>query len=1746
MLVERTSQSPDDHAGAANIPSFPRCSLQTLEDTSLVADNQPENLTATPLGHAKARMSTHATSSSMVQSFIFHRKNGEESETNEERSIESVSIQSFSEVDNHENARQKSNYYSSRESSLPAPENFNAGRVRVDSLGADSDKNLTVHTKKLDRSGSQEHFVVGGSRVIDEQNGKPKAKRQSYENIQQKVTYEEILQKSDESDSEREKSQHGLDRSRKRTLSQSQLQPGQTRSSSRVPSKPSYFGNIESDHNFRRSFKRKRDKLRVSDSLMEVATRNVSSRENRKSSRRGSSLHITPNGSRHNSLPILGSVAFEERSDSEASFRRKEDHNGNSISGDTSLASKSRDVNKRERKSSRNRKIPTFYFEESLMMPSSRPSKYFKRVVEGSAFKWDQMQQKVKVCITDVPAPHKRNFKRSEKINKNVKHEENSIPRTLLSDGTDFMVLADMRSHRNKRTRNRKSFGKSKKSLDGFDESFVGASLDTSEPCSSVSTQSDFLFKSNPQVKSCGFTPSAEKGEQSIMSDNASDISVTQRYSNLTEFSSMQERHNQNQRPSFTVGALAPVERHRLPSFLSDEPLNLAYDISSRYPVRSTSVFFRNRVGRVIVKWDKSKPERDTITENYMSEVSNVFIQNSGFDRTGNDAVCNQEQRYSCTVRALSADESHNDLQIVLPYAVSNQYPVESKSFFYRKRVGHVIVNQGTRGETRAAIGENSVGEVSDAFIENPVCGGLRKGSDGKARVRVACVPLQQTTEDSEKDATSEMKSAPVCQNPFDRTQSLLSRQESGEARSQPVEHCDTTRTTKNRDCVEMSGVEGTTTTQHTTLIDLDNFSSITNGDCKSEAEIEQSYSECRGKLSEFSVTQEQCDRKQHHPVTAETLSPIERQDVRSLVSDEPFVLLYDISNQDPAESMFKIEQNTSHPQGYAIGENSWSEVSHALIQKSDCDGVGDGSELHDRLHSADISLQQKTVDLEADPTSKMMSTHGCQTSFDLTHSVLNQQESGDARSQSVEHCNTTMTPKKHDEALCLSEMSGVEGTISPQHLSLNGMYNLPSISNAELKSTEARAKHSDCRGNLSDISSSQEPCDHEQHHSFNKDVLSPIERHHIPPLVPDETFILPYDISSQYPMKSAPFFFENRTGHISINLDTNEPQQDEMALNTRIQNSSCDGAGLGSDGQVLLPVIDNYLQQAKVNATAEMKPTTFYQNSWDPSLSIINQQEYQEPSIHNAEDPKKKKSSTNQEEISYISEAPGVEATSSSTKNVICIDNLPSVQKENFKSNESIVADSSECHGNRSEFFTTQVQYNQEKGPSCTIQTLSPKENYRSLFPASDEPLVLPYVISNQSCLESKSLFYKKCAGFVIIKWDRSEVGSCTVAPTRINTRSNSSKVFCDSMDKTLQREDDCLTKERNIAVDNAVSAFPKAIKSGSIRESIQASERSVASLEMSHQSKTCDTDLLDRPHRKRGRPSLSSQHRADDRMKKELQSSSVSHGDKMVKPKKGSVFKNDWRVVGDPFPTKPSNNGGYLVSFSVLLDRYDLDATRGVVERVEFGSTIDTAKLAIDEKIAELRSRGVEISNDESETMEEINHQRRTLKLLTSYEQQERLARAHEKQEDSMAVRVHEYTRRRSKKSKHEVDAQNLSKSPIIFQAYADCHITTSSCSPDCPLCSDKEHKTAIQANPNISFMPLYRRFNIDDLDENDEDCGDSQNGVSRVRSKRAAFVSKKGQQSVMKLIELKRTLEFVEQYYIDNKNIWGITVT
>jgi hypothetical protein len=245
--------------------------------------------------------------------------------------------------------------------------------------------------------------------------------------------------------------------------------------------------------------------------------------------------------------------------------------------------------------------------------------------------------------------------------------------------------------------------------------------------------------------------------------------------------------------------------------------------------------------------------------------------------------------------------------------------------------------------------------------------------------------------------------------------------------------------------------------------------------------------------------------------------------------------------------------------------------------------------------------------------------------------------------------------------------------------------------------------------------------------------------------------------------------------------------------------------------------------------------------------------------------------------------------------------------------------------------------------------------------------------------------------------------------------------------------------------------------------------------------------------------------------------------------------LFKDGWKVVGDQFPSERICTGGYHVSFSVLLDRYDRNARQGKYESVDFGPTIDTAKTAITRLIKTLRSRGenesfyVEGSLDDGHRLNK--------RAMTAFEDQERLERAREKESDFFASR--RYNCKTHKKTKDDTEMRKLTKSAIVFEEDRQRRQTFTSCAVPCAICHGSTVTNLEPGNLAHSLMPLYRPYDHDHASEVE---GDYDGIQVQVKSRRSRCVAQKGLQTLMALKELSNTLEFIETYYAGYPK-WGV---
>lgn len=1416
MLIERTAQLPADHSASENVPSFPRCSLQALGDSSLLMGNQTDDFTTTGLNCTDETDSSCKRESYCIQSDSF-----DESASNEQCSIESVSVQAFSECDKQD---VRSQDFRCRNVNKPSSQSQILNDVGEDSLSAISERNFPLHTAKLDVSHDMDSFVVERFGVKDKHNATRKTKGRRDAVSKPQVSRKGITKKINEVESHMDPSP----RLRKRTLSN--IQNIQAKSPS-VSCEPNSFTIVESGYNVKRSSKRKRDKLRDSDSLMEISRIDASPTASPTSRTRRSSVTFRSHrrNANHSSLPILSSIAFETRSDSETNSRTRENQSQH-------LQSK-----EGERKSSRNRKNPTFYCEESLVMPSSRPSKFFSRVQKCSVFEWDQMLQ---VCISkDAKARPAVDTKTSAK--------------SRITENVHSTVITDV---------------------------------------------ADFRHSSHEPIQ---------------WGESMSKIQVVR---------SVKKSKKETERfAEFQVDARNGLESPKI-DLPDDQAARDASNVNEKLPIAQENVVKGNEP----TEFSSASPGCNMLEDSRKQFVNNLLLDGDPDAKEyGFNLVDKEEQSSLCVNISGRPESSFSSIQ---------QNPHED--FEGRE---HIVADRN----------QVSVAE-ENSNLNSDVCSSVyNSGSE--------------------------------------------------EALSRALQHSDSTPQIRQQG--NISGEEG------------------------------------------------------------ELALP-------AIVSNARNNAVHDEAEQD--------------------------------------------SEGGNRMPVAAIHLEQANGSLET--TSEVKSMFISDETCDQSLSVVNQTNSDESSQQ-----KTLDLPK--EDCYPVGEASADEVAIGDEN-----------TTNYVPSSDFLRQTH----------------YNQQQHH------LCAVDKNECYSRAYGETLVA-YNIHSEHELESTSLFYRKRVGRVIIRWDDREMDPSAVAAGSNLldERNESDGFRLRSSSMYKNEDSRRYVERKdsrSKSSTLLIDSTEASHSKSDDEKSNLLRERKDWNGVGDSALTRRSRRVAERNTVLYetTDNAKNVDRRSSDqfcTEQESLISNSSKYLTENEPQNKkSIIVRNATLLRKSKQTIERKIGFLESTGQAanCGIELRNEKKWAQDRKQSN--------VVRTTSSADGAKSITRRRASRVLER----NTGLLEANPTlrEKETLSVSSK----------NRIDDETQNRKSTIVRNVLGASLGNAELVSIRRSRRALERKAVSLDATIDTNNVDVNLSHPYLVKQKTPAISFRCRTEDEeQNRSAGSVSVSANRKVsklpadetqnksrnlaesiskTKPKwsTGRLYKTDWRVVGDPFPTKASSNGGYLVSFSVALDQYDRYVARGIVERVDFGATIDTAKMAIDEKIAELRSRGEEILHDDS-SITEINNHRRSLKLMTSYEDQERLQRAHEKLEDSMAARMREYTRRHNKKSRLEITATNLSRAPIFFERRGDRCLKTSPCAPDCPLCNDLNNRQH-QPEPIRSFMPLYRRFNIDDLEDSDEECQNSQN-MSRTRSKRAASVSKKGQQSLMKLIELKRTLEFVEQYYVDNRNLWGIVV-
>jgi hypothetical protein len=230
-------------------------------------------------------------------------------------------------------------------------------------------------------------------------------------------------------------------------------------------------------------------------------------------------------------------------------------------------------------------------------------------------------------------------------------------------------------------------------------------------------------------------------------------------------------------------------------------------------------------------------------------------------------------------------------------------------------------------------------------------------------------------------------------------------------------------------------------------------------------------------------------------------------------------------------------------------------------------------------------------------------------------------------------------------------------------------------------------------------------------------------------------------------------------------------------------------------------------------------------------------------------------------------------------------------------------------------------------------------------------------------------------------------------------------------------------------------------------------------------------------------------------------------------------------------PFPNSSASaqvcDGPLL--YSHLMDQYDDLVTQGRCDRIFWGRSLSSAMAAINRKIGALVSKYGEDMED-AEVAADRREFKRSLRTFAVFEDQEKLALVHERQDYEEGFHIEAS---KSKASNLEVnELAELIHRPIIFSTTMRISARHNACSEgaDCGLCGHGVKTQAAIAGYN-ALTPFIRPFDIN------ADQGDVEHrGMHRRRSSIGGKRCKQddtAEATVMALSEMKHSINFVEEY-------------
>ena len=219
--------------------------------------------------------------------------------------------------------------------------------------------------------------------------------------------------------------------------------------------------------------------------------------------------------------------------------------------------------------------------------------------------------------------------------------------------------------------------------------------------------------------------------------------------------------------------------------------------------------------------------------------------------------------------------------------------------------------------------------------------------------------------------------------------------------------------------------------------------------------------------------------------------------------------------------------------------------------------------------------------------------------------------------------------------------------------------------------------------------------------------------------------------------------------------------------------------------------------------------------------------------------------------------------------------------------------------------------------------------------------------------------------------------------------------------------------------------------------------------------------------------------------------------------------------------------------LSSDILILQYDVLASQGACEEMNFGNSLERTKQRIRAKLDELKDKLPDELADK-EIQEDIRDYKRSLKSLSVLRENERLMRAQEKEQDKeQSLRDAYYKGRQRRVTAEEREIAELGKRRIWQVGDKEFRLAGSrKCciGKTCNICQ-KQSKRMKDAQPEELLLPRCRKVGPRDLDETrDKKNSETKRGRRSRRSLRTQNVL---EDTRMALGELQTSLGFVDKY-------------